>query len=341
MKTIEIISVNCCGEIGDVIIEGVNAPPGKTILEQSQYLKKDKKLWNFVINEPRGGVFKHINLLVPPINPKADIGFIIMEPLDTPPMSGSNAICVTTTVLEQNIIPIKNKIMNLTLEAPGGLIKVKAYCENKKVIKVELTNLPSFVIDLDKTIDVKGLGKINVSTAYGGDSFVLVENKYLNIEIKPENAKKIVDTCSKITEAANNQLDFQHPTLKNLDYISFCMLMDKININKKNIKHSKNSVCIRPKKLDRSPCGTGTSARLAYMYKKNMINLNEEFISESILGTKFSCFIKKEYKLNSVKSIIPTIIGNACITGTQKLYIDEKITFPEGYRLGDTWPQEF
>ena len=124
MKSIDLISANCCGEIGDVIVRGVDPPPGNTILEQSKYIKQNKKLWNFVINEPRGGVFKHINLLVPPKNPKADMGFIIMEPLDTPPMSGSNSICVATVLLETNIIPITSQIMNLTLESPGGLIKI-------------------------------------------------------------------------------------------------------------------------------------------------------------------------------------------------------------------------
>ena len=132
MRNIKLISANCCGEVGDVIIEGVEPPPGKTLLEQSYFLKKNKKLWEFILNEPRGGVFKHVNLLVPPKNPKADMGFIIMEPMDLPPMSGSNSICVATVLLEKNIIPIKNSIMKITLEAPGGLIEVEAECENQK-----------------------------------------------------------------------------------------------------------------------------------------------------------------------------------------------------------------
>ena len=119
MKLIKLISANCCGEIGDVIVDGVEPPYGKTILEQSNFIKKDKKLWDFVLNEPRGGVFKHVNLLVPPKNPKADMGFIIMEPMDVPPMSGSNSICVATVLLEKKIIPITNPIMRLTPPAAG------------------------------------------------------------------------------------------------------------------------------------------------------------------------------------------------------------------------------
>lgn len=340
MKSIDLISVNCCGEIGDVIIRGVEPPPGDTILEQSKFIKQNKKLWNFVINEPRGGVFKHINLLVPPKNPKADMGFIIMEPLDTPPMSGSNSICVATVLLERNIIPITSQEMNLTLESPGGLIKIKAHCEGNKVNKVQVTNLPSFVQHLDKEINVEGVGNIIVSTAYGGDSFVLVENNNLNMDIEPSNANQIVEVCSKITRAANNQIEFIHPTLPDLNYISFCMLMEDIIVDFNNIKSAKNTVCIRPKKLDRSPCGTGTSARLAYMFLKKNINIQEKFISKSILDTEFTCFIEKEMQLNGINAVIPNIQGTAWITGEQKLYIDDNNPFPQGYRLTDTWPKE-
>ena len=340
MQSIDLISVNCCGEIGDVIINGAEPPPGNTILKQSQFIKENQKLWNFVLNEPRGGVFKHVNLLVPPINPKADMGFIIMEPLDTPPMSGSNSICVATVLLEKNIIPITSPIMKLTLESPGGLIKINAYCDGNKVTKVQITNLPSFVQYLDKEINVEGIGNLIVSTAYGGDSFVLVENKKLNINIEPNNADQIVEVCSKITKAANNQLEFNHPTLPDLNYISFCMLMDDVFINYNNIKSARNTVCIRPKKLDRSPCGTGTSARLAYMFQKKNINIQEKFISKSILNTEFTCFLEKEIKINEIKAVIPNIQGTAWITGEQKLYLDDNNPFPQGYRLTDTWPKE-
>tara|TARA_B100000029_G_scaffold507681_1_gene592867 strand:- start:1756 stop:2778 length:1023 start_codon:yes stop_codon:yes gene_type:complete len=338
MRNIKLISANCCGEVGDVIIEGVEPPPGKTLLEQSYFLKKDKKLWEFILNEPRGGVFKHVNLLVPPKNPRADMGFIIMEPMDLPPMSGSNSICVATVLLEKNIIPIKNQIMKITLEAPGGLIEVEAECENDKVKKVSITNLPSFVADLDKKISVPGLGDLTVSTAYGGDSFVLVNNSDINIEIKPKNADKIVDICSKITRSASEQLGFKHPQLDNLNYISFCMLMDETFVNPLNKLEGRNTVCIRPKKLDRSPCGTGSSARMAYMYKKNQIKIKQLFESKSILGTSFGCYVKEEIDISNIKGIVPVISGQAWITGEQTLYFDENNPFPQGYRLTDTWP---
>ena len=340
MKSIELVSVNCCGEVGDVIISGVEPPPGKTVFEQAEFIKEDKNLWNYVLNEPRGGVFKHVNLIVPPKDPSADMGFIIMEPADVPPMSGSNAICVATVLLEKAIIPITNSTMKLTLEAPGGLIDIEAKCNKQKVESVKITNFPSFVLDFEKEIVVEGIGNLIVTTAYGGDCFVLVDNKYLGIEINPDNADQIVNTCSLIIKAANEQLGFTHPLVPNMNAISFCMLMDKLEINSDGIKKARNTVCIRPKKLDRSPCGTGTSARLAYMLKKDEISLNEKFISESILESTFECSLISKEEKNGTVCVIPEIKGQAWITGEQKLYLDNNNPFPNGYRLTDTWPNE-
>jgi proline racemase len=340
MKSIELVSVNCCGEVGDVIVNGVEPPQGSTVFEQAEFIKQDKKLWKYVLNEPRGGVFKHVNLIVPPKDPAADMGFIIMEPADVPPMSGSNSICVATVLLEKGIIPITNSTMNLTLEAPGGLINVEAKCNEQKVESVKITNFASFVLDFEKEIKVEGVGNLIVTTAYGGDGFVLVNSKDLGIEIKPDNADQIVTACSKIIKAANEQLGFSHPLVPNMNAISFCMLMDKSEVNADGIQQARNTVCIRPKKLDRSPCGTGTSARLAYMYLKKEINLHEKFISQSILDTTFECELVSEEEKDGTLCVVPEIKGQAWITGEQKLYLDDNNPFPNGYRLTDTWPKE-
>ncbi len=126
---IEVISAHAEGEVGDVIIGGVDAIPGKTIWEQSRFIANDQSLRKFILNEPRGGVFRHVNLLVPPTDPAAAVAFIIMEPEDTPPMSGSNSICVATVVLERGIVKMVEPITNLVMQAPGGLVYVTAHCK--------------------------------------------------------------------------------------------------------------------------------------------------------------------------------------------------------------------
>ena len=339
-SSLELFNVNCEGEIGDVVFKGDFNLKGETLLEQSKNLLENKVLRNFLLNEPRGGVFKHFNLLVSPKNQEADAGFIIIEPEDNPPMSGSNSICVSTVLLEKNFIQMKEPITEFLLEAPGGIIPVKAYCENKKVKFIEIKNLPSFVDKLDVKIKTSSFGEINISTVFGGDSFVICEAKDFALDIKPENAKKFVEISKEIVQITNNSLGFSHPTLPSLDSISFCQFIEPVKINNKNQKEGWNTVCIKPGKLDRSPCGTGTSARLALMREKNEIEINEKFISRSIIGSRFETFIVEEKIQDNKNVIIPSIKGSAFITGKQEIYVSDEDPFPEGYRLGDTWPSK-
>ena len=321
-KIINLFNANCCGEIGDVIVEGDINLEGASLLEQSDYLFQDNSLRNFLLNEPRGGVFKHFNLIVPPKDKKASAGFIIMEPEDNPPMSGSNSICVATVLLEKNLI-----------------IKIQAHCEHKKVRSVEIQNLPSFVDQLEVKLNTPNFGSLNVSTVFGGDSFLICDASDFDLSIQPENAKKFVEIAQEIIPLANKQLGFHHPSLTSLNYISFCQFIEPVVVNAEGNKEGKNTVCIRPGKLDRSPSGTGTSARLALMREKNEINLNETFISKSIIGSLFESTIVDEFMSNNKNMVIPTITGSAFITGKQELYLSKNDPFPKGYRLNDTWPQ--
>ena len=338
MSNIEIYNTHCCGEIGDVIVAGDIKLEGETIFEQSKYLFDNKKLRNFVLNEPRGGVFKHCNLIVSPKNKEASAGFIIMEPEDNPPMSGSNSICVATVLLEKNLIKSIEPYTNFILEAPGGLISIKAEVKNKITKSVEIENLPSFVDLMDVKLKSKNFGEIIVSTVFGGDTFLICNAKDFNLTIEPKNAKKFVDISREIINIANQEFGFSHPTIPSLNYISFCQFIEPVKINSLQQKEGWNTVSIRPGKLDRSPCGTGTSARLALMKQKNEIDINETFISRSIIGSTFEAKIKEEFISNNKQMIKPLIKGSAFITGKQELYISKDDPFPEGYRLNDTWP---
>ena len=338
MSNIEIYNTHCCGEIGDVIVAGDIKLEGETIFEQSKYLFDNKKLRNFVLNEPRGGVFKHCNLIVSPKNKEASAGFIIMEPEDNPPMSGSNSICVATVLLEKNLIKSIEPYTNFILEAPGGLISIKAEVNNNITKSVEIENLPSFVDLMDVKLKTKNFGEIIVSTVFGGDTFLICNAKDFNLTIEPKNAKKFVDISREIVKVANQEFGFSHPTIPSLNYISFCQFIEPVKINSLQQKEGWNTVSIRPGKLDRSPCGTGTSARLALMKQKNEIDINETFISRSIIGSTFEAKIKEEFISNNKQMIKPLIKGSAFITGKQELYISKDDPFPEGYKLNDTWP---
>jgi proline racemase len=211
-QAIEIVGCHAEGEVGDVIVAGVDAPPGDTLWAQSRWIAEDDRLRQFVLNEPRGGVFRHVNLLVPAVHPDADIGFIIMEPCDTPPMSGSNSICVATVVLETGIVPMHEPATELVLEAPGGLVRAIAKCRNGKVESVRIHNLPSFAHKLDQAIEVAGTGTVTLDTAFGGDSFAIVDAAALGFDLLPGEARQLADLGVQITAAANEQVGFAHPT---------------------------------------------------------------------------------------------------------------------------------
>ena len=342
MKSNELIQIVSChaeGEVGNVIVEGVTPPPGENLWEQASWIHQDQRLRQYVLNEPRGGVFKHVNLLVPAQNPKAIKGFIIMEPEHTPPMSGSNSICVATVLLNTGIVKMQEPVTEFILEAPGGLVPIKAFCENGKAKSIEIQNVTSFADKLDVNLEVEGVGTLIVDTAYGGDSFVLVNATELGFEIKPDEAKDISEIGAKITAAANQQLGFTHPENSDWSHISFCELALPI-FEEEGIKVSRNTVVIDPGKLDRSPCGTGCSARMAVLNVKGEMKKGDRMIGRSIIDSRFDCAIVNEVNIGNKKAIIPSIRGRAWITGTHQLTLDSDDPWPEGYRLTDTWPMK-
>ncbi len=336
-KIIHTVSCHCEGEVGDVIVGGVTPPPGATLYEQREFLARDQTLRNFLLNEPRGGVFRHFNLLVPPKNPKADAAFLIMEPEDTPPMSGSNTICVATVLLETGILPMVEPVTRLVLEVPAGLVEVEAQCRDGKVLSVAFRNVPSFADKLDAKLEVAGIGTLSVDTAFGGDAFVIVEAAALGFAITPDEAADLAATGSRITSAANEQLGFRHPE-QAWDHISFCQFTGALEKTATGWK-GLNTVAIKPAKLDRSPTGTGCSARLAVMHAKGQIGIGETYEAFSVLGSRFFCAIAAVTTLAGRVAIIPRIEGRAWITGTHQHMLDPDDPWPAGYRLGDTWPK--
>ena len=337
-KIVHVVSCHAEGEVGDVIVGGVAPPPGETLWEQRTWIANDQILRNFMLNEPRGGVFRHVNLLVPPINPEAQMGWIIMEPEDTPPMSGSNSICVATVLLDSGIIPMTEPVTKMTLEAPGGLVRVVAECKNGKAERITVRNLPSFVSELGMQLKIPELGLISVDTAFGGDSFVVVDAATLGFELIASEAKKLADLGVAITNLANQQLSFRHPTNEDWKHFSFCLFAGPITREGSHITTS-HAVAIQPGKIDRSPTGTAVSARMALLHARGEMQIGETFTARSIIDSEFHGRIAETMVLGDIPAIIPEITGSAWITGTHQYMLDPDDPWPEGYRLSDTWPK--
>lgn len=336
-KLVHIVTCHAAGEVGDVIVGGVAPPPGDTLWAQSRFIAQDETLRNFVLNEPRGGVFRHVNLLVPPRDPRAQMGWIIMEPADTPPMSGSNSICVSTVLLETGIIPMVEPETRMTLEAPGGVVDVTATCRDGRAERISVRNVPSFAARLDVPLDVPGLGTLKVDTAYGGDSFVIVDAAALGLDLGPDSARALAELGMRITAAANRQLGFHHPANPDWTHISFCLFTTPVEL-RDGVRTAPHVVAIRPGKIDRSPTGTACSARMAVLHARGEMAVGNRYVARSIIGSEFDCHIDATARVGDTDAIIPVISGSAWITGTQQLMLDPTDPYPAGYRLSDTWP---
>jgi proline racemase len=337
-RAIEIVSCHAEGEVGDVIVGGVAPPPGETLWAQSRFIAEDQGLRSFVLNEPRGGVFRHVNLLVPPKDRRAQMGFIIMEPEDTPPMSGSNAMCVATVLLDTGIVPMTEPETGLVLEAPGGVVEVVAQCRDGKAERITVTNVPSFADRLDAALEVEGLGTFTVDTAYGGDSFVIVDARALGFSIAPDEARELAETGIRITRAANEQLGFTHPTNPEWTHISFCQIAAPVE-RRDGMLTAANAVAIQPGKIDRSPTGTGASARMAVLRARGDMAVGDRYLARSIIGSEFLGRIGADTTVGGKPAIIPSISGRAWIAGKRTEMLDPADPWPQGYKLSDTWPK--
>ncbi|MEX0339541.1 MAG: proline racemase family protein [Arenibacterium sp.] len=338
LKTIHVVSCHAEGEVGDVIVGGVAPPPGKTLWEQRNWIARDETLRNFVLNEPRGGVFRHVNLLVPPKNPEAQAAWIIMEPEDTPPMSGSNAICVATVLLDSGIIPMQEPETFLTLEAPGGLVQVRAECANGKAERIHIENVPSFAAEQGIKLKVPGVGDVTVDTAYGGDSFVIVDAGALGITFKLDTARDLAELGVKITNTFNAHCRFSHPQNPEWTHASFCLFAGPLTEEQGKLT-AVSAVAIQPGKIDRSPTGTAVSARMALLHRQGRMSIGDRFEARSLIGSTFTGKIISETVLDDTPAIIPEVSGRGWITGVHQHMLDPTDPWPEGYRLSDTWPQ--
>ena len=335
-RTIHVISAHAEGEVGDVIVGGVLPPPGDTIWEQSRWIARDGSLRNFVLNEPRGGVFRHVNLLVPPKHPDADAAFIIMEPEDTPPMSGSNSICVATVLLDGGLVEMQEPETRLVLEAPGGLVRVRAECRDGKVERIFVQNLPSFAGELDRKLEVEGLGTLTVDTAFGGDSFVVVDAAAMGLRLDASEAHDIARMGVRITNAANAALQFHHPTLPDWRHFSFCLFAGPVTRDDSGLRAGA-AVAIQPGKVDRSPTGTALSARMALLHARGQMGQADRLTTVSLIGSTFTGRILGTTDLAGPPAILPEISGRGWITGIHQHMLDPSDPWPQGYRLTDSW----
>ena len=334
-RAITVIGCHAGGEVGNVVVAGVEPPAGATVFEQMQALQADDSLRRFLLREPRGSVATHANLLVPSMRDDCDWGYIIMEPTEYPAMSGSNTICVATVLLEQGLVEMREPETVLRLEAPAGLVEVRAACRDGRVESVELTNVPSFVAHLDAPLEVDGLGTLTVDVAFGGMWYAIADASALGFAIEPHEARELSRVGELIRAAAREQLPCAHPenpAIAGVSIVQIAQPWQGVGAV------TRNAVVVAPGRLDRSATGTGLSARMAVLHARGLMRVGDAMTHASALGTTFDGRIVGETDVAGTPAIVPAIRGSAWITGRTELYVDADDPFPAGYLLSDTWP---
>lgn len=340
-KTFTMVGCHAEGEVGNVVTGGIGQIPGDTMFDKKRHLEAHMDgLRKLILFEPRGAAVHCADILVPSNNPEADMGFIILEAENCPPMSGSNTICVSTVLLETGMLAMEEPVTRFTLEAPGGLVRVECQCANGKVTQVRFTNVPSFVYHLDAPVEVEGLGTVTLDVAYGGMTYALVKAATLGFDLVPSEARQLCELGEKIKAAANEQLVAIHPENPEIFGIEQTEFIGPLGRDKGRLT-AKNGVVVKPGRLDRSPCGTGTCARLAAMHAKGLIEEGEDFDHESVIGTHFIGRVEQTARVGDKDgardAVVCSVAGQAWITFIAQMGLDPTDPFPEGHTLSDTW----
>lgn len=336
-KILHVVGIHTAGEVGDVVVGGVIDVPGKTMFEKMMHLwKKDDGMRQLLLNEPRGCSAMCHNIVLPPCNPEADAGLVIMEHEEYPPMSGSNTIATATVLLETGIVAMQEPVTHVKLDTPAGLVTVDAEVSARKVTGVTFHNVPAFVFGLDVEINVPDLGLVKVDVAWGGMIYCIVDATKMGIEIKRENGRRLVELGERIKRAVQEQTEFVHPENPEIRGVSVLEFTEPLSSDDQG-HVAVNTVVVSPGRLDRSPCGTGTCARLAVHHARGEIKDGESLRHRSVIGTEFVGTITGTTKVGQYSAVLPSIKGSAWITSFKQVVLHPTDPFPEGFRVGDVW----
>lgn len=332
-SALEILMVHCQGEIGNVIVGGAPEIPGATVLDKMNHINQvDDSLRRFVCFEPRANVAMTVNLLLPPTRPDADAGFIVLQPDRAHPMSGSNCICVVTALLESGRVAMVEPETIVRLDTAAGLITVRAKCRNGRCLSVSLDNVPAFVLHLDAPVVTPKWGTIRADIAFGGVFYALVDVDQVGLTIEPDNARALAEAGMEIKSLLAGQMAVQHPEIPSLNEIAYVMFRDYGPDGS-----VKTCTTLKPGRVDRSPCGTGSSANLAVLHARGQLKPGMKYPSHSIIGGTFLAEAVGETTVGNLPAVLPRITGQGWVFGRQELRISADDPFATGFALSDTW----
>lgn len=327
----ETIDTHTAGNPTRNVIAGVPDIPGATMQEKMDYAKEHLD-WvrTVVMHEPRGHSNMSGTIWTPPCHQEAHMGVLFIDAADHMPMCGHSTIGSVTAMLESGRVPVTGLVTEVNIDTPAGLVRTRATVENGRVVSVTFRNVVSFLFQ-SGTVDVPGFGTIPYDVAYGGNSYAITDAKYMNnLNLRSGHLAEIQQAAQAFGKAVREAVNFVHPEDPFIKGISHVMFYTKPDDPKATYR---NTVIFLPNSVDRSPCGTGTSARVASLFAKGELTLNQEFIHESVIGTQFRARIVKAATVGFCKGGTPEVTGRAHITGLNKFVVDPQDSLKFGFRM--------
>ncbi|SCE98541.1 proline racemase [Micromonospora viridifaciens] len=314
-----------------VITGGVAPLPGATMMERRRwFLDNSDDLRTLLMYEPRGHSAMSGAILQPPTRPDADWGVLYIEVSGCLPMCGHGTIGVATVLVETGMVEVTEPITTIRLDTPAGLVVAEVAVSDGAAKAVTIRNVPSYSHQLDATVEVPGFGTVRYDLAYGGNFYAMVHLEDLGLPFDRGHKQALLDAGLAIMEAINEQ---DRPVHVNDPDISGCHHVQLIAPGS-DARHSRHAMAIHPGWFDRSPCGTGTSARMAQLHARGELALDTDFVNESFIGTRFIGRLIEETRLaDGVAAVVPTITGRAWLTGTAQYFLDPDDPFPAGFLL--------
>ncbi len=328
--SIHAVDSHTMGEATRIIIGGVSTP-GKTMAEKMHKLRTEKdEIRRALMLEPRGHDDMLGSILTQPVNPEADFGIIFMEGGGYLNMCGHGTIGAATVVLETGMKPCNKPVEEVIFETPAGLVRARAQIRNHKVESVTFQNVPAFVFRQEVKIKVPDVGEVLVDISFGGSFFAIVSAESLGVPVDRRHTRDLIERSMKVRKALNETIEVQHPELRHIRTIDLVEVYDDPSHPE---AHFKNAVIFGNGQVDRSPCGTGTCAKMALLHREGKLAIGQPFVYESILGTQFTGQLTEETRVGDYQAVIPEITGSAFITGFNHYVIDPDDPLKYGFSL--------
>ena len=325
------IDSHTMGEPTRILIEGLPEIKGETMAEKKAFLEDHyDHIRTLSMHEPRGHADMFGSIITKPVSEEADLGIIFMDAGGYLNMCGHGTIGAMTAAVERKMIKnIKEPVTDVVLEAPAGLVRGQVKVKDGMAEEVSFMNVPAFLAKENAEIEVEGIGKLTIDVSFGGSFFAIVDGAQLGIDICPKNAAKLAEIGLKIRLAANEQIQVQHPELAHIKTIDLVEIYGPAKTEGGTLQ---NIVVFGDGQVDRSPCGTGTCAKMATLYSKGKLAISEEFVYESVIGTTFRGKVLEAFETDDGRTcIIPEITASAYITGINHMLIDPADKLKHGF----------